>query len=125
MKAKSTFLAWNVLPPPTWAPGSPNDDGPGLPMARARRQYKPREADHPVDVGLLRAVHDQTRVTASLRVALRRRGAKFHGQGLRENGLPCARFRSTLQKGRSVLSFTPDTGSDPSSSIRRLCHANH
>ena len=33
MKAKSTFLAWNVLPSPTWAPGSPNDDGPGLPMA--------------------------------------------------------------------------------------------
>jgi hypothetical protein len=33
MKAKSTFLAWNVLPSPTWAPGSPNDDGPALPMA--------------------------------------------------------------------------------------------
>ena len=33
MKAKSTFLAWNVLPSPTWAPGRPNDDGPGLPMA--------------------------------------------------------------------------------------------
>ena len=33
MKAKSTFLAWNVLPSPTWATGSPNDDGPGLPMA--------------------------------------------------------------------------------------------
>jgi hypothetical protein len=33
MKAKSTFLAWNALPSPIWAPGSPNDDGPGLPMA--------------------------------------------------------------------------------------------
>ena len=33
MKAKSTFLAWNVLPSPTWAPGSPNDDGPGLSVA--------------------------------------------------------------------------------------------
>jgi hypothetical protein len=33
MRAKSTFLAWNVLPSPTWAPGSPNDDGPGLPVA--------------------------------------------------------------------------------------------
>ena len=33
MKAKSAFLAWNVRPSPTWAPGSPNDDGPGLPMA--------------------------------------------------------------------------------------------
>jgi len=32
MKAKSTFLPWNVLPLPTWAPGRPNDDGPGLPM---------------------------------------------------------------------------------------------
>ena len=51
MKAESTFLAWNVLPSPTWATSSPNDDGPGLPMARARRQYKPREADHLVDVG--------------------------------------------------------------------------
>ena len=27
------FLAWNVLTSPTWAPGSPNDDGHGLPMA--------------------------------------------------------------------------------------------
>ena len=33
MKAKSTFLAWNALPLVTWAPGSPTDDGPGLPMA--------------------------------------------------------------------------------------------
>jgi hypothetical protein len=33
MKAKSTFLAWNALPSPTWVPGRPNDDGPGLPMA--------------------------------------------------------------------------------------------
>ena len=33
MKAKSTFLAWNALPSPTWATGSPNDDGRGLPMA--------------------------------------------------------------------------------------------
>ena len=33
MKAKSTFPAWNVLPSPTWTTGSPNDDGPGLPMA--------------------------------------------------------------------------------------------
>jgi hypothetical protein len=33
MKAKSTLLAWNVLPSLTWAPGSPNDEGPGLPMA--------------------------------------------------------------------------------------------
>jgi gluconolactonase len=33
MKAKSTFLVRNVLPSRTWAPGSPNDDGPGLPMA--------------------------------------------------------------------------------------------
>ena len=33
MKAKSTFLAWNVLPSSTWVPGRPNDDRPGLPMA--------------------------------------------------------------------------------------------
>jgi hypothetical protein len=51
MKARSTFLCWNVLPSPTWAPGSPDDDGLGLPMARAWRQYESREADHPVDVG--------------------------------------------------------------------------
>jgi hypothetical protein len=51
MKAKSTFLAWSGLPSPTWATGSPYDDGPGLPMTRARRQYRPSEADHPGDVG--------------------------------------------------------------------------
>jgi hypothetical protein len=64
MKAKSTFLAWSVLPSPTWAPGSTNDDGPGLPMAAHGGNIRPvrriirwmsdktREADHLVDVGL-------------------------------------------------------------------------
>jgi hypothetical protein len=33
MEAKSTFLAQNALPSPTLVPGSPNDDGPGLPTA--------------------------------------------------------------------------------------------
>jgi len=33
MKTKSTFLAWNVLPSPTWSAGSPSDDGSGLPTA--------------------------------------------------------------------------------------------
>src|SRR6516162_1259616 len=51
MKAKSTFLGWNAQRSPTLVPCSPHDDGPGLPMARARRQYMPRGADHPVDVG--------------------------------------------------------------------------
>ena len=50
MKAKSTSLAWNALPSPTRAPGSSNDDGPGLPMAAHGGNISP-EADHPVDVG--------------------------------------------------------------------------
>ena len=41
MKAKSTFLAWNVPPSPTWVPGRPNDDGPGLPMAAHRGNISP------------------------------------------------------------------------------------
>ena len=33
MKAKSTIVARNALPSPTLLPGSPQDDGSGLPMA--------------------------------------------------------------------------------------------
>jgi hypothetical protein len=71
MKAKSTFLAWSVLPSPTWATGSPYDDGPGLPMTRARRQYRPRKADHPGDVGLYNGA-----IVAATLFGLARRGRK-------------------------------------------------
>ena len=51
MKARPTLLAWNALPLPTWAPGSPRDDGSGLPIPALWPQNRPTEAGHPVDVG--------------------------------------------------------------------------
>jgi hypothetical protein len=61
MKAKSTFLAWNVLPSPTWAPGSPNDDGPGLPMAAHGSNISPeRRIIRWMSVDMPRESHDET-----------------------------------------------------------------
>jgi hypothetical protein len=41
MKAKSTFLAQNALPSPTLVPGSPHDDGSGLPTAASGGNISP------------------------------------------------------------------------------------
>src|SRR5215469_16289563 len=39
--AKSTFLAQNALPSPTLVPGSPHDDGSGLPTAASGGNISP------------------------------------------------------------------------------------